>query len=131
MATRRRGKGGTNAHPGAPVREEDHPAHRHYLLARAGYLQDFLGDDAPQPSVYNLNALVGVAGVSPLLRYLLGGGVDYQALHFNMEAMTSEKILSKSREHCPICGFDGLLGTGELFDLGGLVAEKQYPLPRP
>jgi molybdopterin/thiamine biosynthesis adenylyltransferase len=101
------------------------------LLGRAGYLQDFLAEDAPQPSVYNLNALVGIAGVTLLLRYLLGGGVDYQALHFNMETMAFEKILSKSREHCPVCGFDGLLGTGDFFDLEGLVAEKQYPLPRP
>jgi molybdopterin/thiamine biosynthesis adenylyltransferase len=101
------------------------------LLARAGYLQDFLAEDAPQPSVYNLNASVGAAGVTLLLRYLLGGGVDYHALHFNMEAMAFEKILSRSREQCPVCGLDGLLGTGDFFDLEALVAEKQYPLPLP
>ncbi len=100
------------------------------LLARAGYLEDFLAEDAPQPSVYNLNASVGAAGVTLLLRYLLGGGVDYHALHFNMDAMAFEKILTKSREQCPVCGFEGLLGTGDFFDLQGLVAEKQYPLPR-
>jgi len=101
------------------------------LLERAGYLQDSLVEDAPQPSVYNLNASVGAAGVTLLLRYLLGGGVDYHALHFNMEAMAFEKIVTKSREHCPVCGCEGLLGTGDFFDLEGLVAEKQYPLPRP
>jgi len=101
------------------------------LLAKAGYLQDFLAEDAPQPSVYNLNASVGAAGVTLLLRYLLGGGIDYHALHFNMEAMAFEKILTKSREQCPVCGFDGILGVGEFFDLEGLLAEKQYPLPRP
>jgi len=101
------------------------------LLGRAGYLQDFLFEDAPQPSVYNLNALVGAAGVTLLLRYLLGGGVDYHALHFNMEAMAFEKIVAKSREHCAVCGSDGLLGMGDFFDLEGLLAEKRYPLPQP
>jgi len=100
------------------------------LLARAGYLQDFLAEDGPQPSVYNLNASVGAAGVTLLLRYLLGGGVDYHTLHFNMEAMAFEKILTKSREQCPVCGFDGILGAGEFFDLEGLLAEKEYPPPR-
>jgi molybdopterin/thiamine biosynthesis adenylyltransferase len=105
------------------VREKD-------LLERAGYLQDFLAEDAPQPSVYNLNALVGAAGVTLLLRYLLGGGVDCHALHFNMEAMAFEKILTRSRDHCPVCGCEGLLGLGDFFDLESLVAEKQYPPPR-
>jgi molybdopterin/thiamine biosynthesis adenylyltransferase len=100
------------------------------LLGKAGYLQDFLAEDSPQPSVYNLNSLVGTGGVTFLLRYLLGGGIPYHALHFNMEAMAFEKILARSREHCPICGAENLLGTGELFDLDGLLAEKQYPQPQ-
>lgn len=101
------------------------------LLERAGYLQDFLTEDAPQPSVYNLNASVGATGVTFLLRYLVGGGVDYHALHFNMEAMALEKIVTRSRDYCPVCGRESLLGTGEFFDLEGLVAEKRYPLPQP
>jgi molybdopterin/thiamine biosynthesis adenylyltransferase len=97
------------------------------LLGRAGYLQGFLAEDAPQPSVYNLNASVGAAGVALLLRYLLGGGIECHALHFDMEAMAFEKFLARSREHCPVCGADGLLGTGGFFDLEGLLAEKHYP----
>jgi molybdopterin/thiamine biosynthesis adenylyltransferase len=100
------------------------------LLGRAGYLQDFLAEDSPQPSVYNLNALVGAAGVTLLLRYLLGGGVPCHTLHFNMEAMAFEKIVARSREHCPVCGAENSLGAGEFFDLDGLLAEKQYPRPQ-
>jgi molybdopterin/thiamine biosynthesis adenylyltransferase len=100
------------------------------LLRRTGYLQGFLAEDAPQPSVYNLNASVGAAGVTLLLRYLLGGGLDYHALHFDMETMAFDKIRAKSREHCPVCGADGLLGMGDFFDLEGLLAGKQYPRPQ-
>jgi len=100
------------------------------LLGRAGYLHDFLAEDSPQPSVYNLNALVGAAGVTFLLRYLLGGGIPYHALHFNMEAMAFEKILARSREHCPVCGAENLLGAGDFFDLEDLLAEKRYPRPQ-
>lgn len=100
------------------------------LLDKTGYLQNYLGTDTPEPSVYVLNAIVANIGVSFLIRYLLGAKVDYHTLHYTMESMTIEKIRSESQQVCPVCGNESNIGSGKFFDIDSLTRDKNLPAPK-
>ncbi|MFC1717042.1 ThiF family adenylyltransferase [Candidatus Poribacteria bacterium] len=100
-------------------------------MRQTGYLQNFLAMDAPQPSVYNLNQMVGAMTATTLLSYILSG-VDYHFASLDLEKMEILKGTSESNKLCPYCGEDNCIGNAELFDLEKHLAPVPFediPIP--
>lgn len=97
------------------------------LLKRTGYITDLLNEDAPQPTVYNLNAIVSNLGVSMLNNYILGGDLKYHTLHFNLDSFEIQKMIAESNNLCPVCGEYNLIGACNPFKLE--TRKKNFPKP--
>ena len=89
------------------------PAVREHDLAR-GYIQDL---DEPAPAVVSINGVVASLGVTELLARttgFAGSAARPSLLLYRLAEGDVRRVSTSSRDHCPTCSTDGLLGLGDL-----------------